>query len=64
VKRFAVTVAGVTVAADHPGEALEIAGDLIEAAGADAVITITINGEVDEVLTELAGEGMRPVCLG
>jgi hypothetical protein len=56
-----VTVAGVTVKAGTASEALEVAGDLLEAAGADAELFITSDGEVDEALTEFAREGLRPV---
>jgi hypothetical protein len=58
---YEVTLAGVTVKADDVGEALEVAADLVEAAGADAGVVITCDGEVDEALTELAREGLRPV---
>jgi hypothetical protein len=60
---YEVTLAGVTVKAGDPGEALEVAADLIEAAGVDAGVVIACDGEVDEGLTELAREELRPVVL-
>ena len=70
--RFEVELHGVRVKAGDIGEALEVAADLLEAAGpiapdttgATAGVVITCDGEVDEALTELAGEGLRPVRLG
>jgi hypothetical protein len=64
VKPFTVTVAGVTVKAGDVGEALEVTADLLEAAGADASVTVCFDDELDETLTELAREGLRPVRLG
>ena len=70
---YEVALAGVTVKAGDAGEALKVAGDLLEAvafsrsgecAGADDAVVITCDGEVDEALTELAREGLRPVRLG
>lgn len=61
---FEVELAGVTLRASSISEALELAGDLVEAAGSGAGLAIRRDGELDEALTELAGESLRPVRLG
>jgi hypothetical protein len=69
VNKYSITLDGVTVKASDVGEALEVAADLLEAAGAiapdttgaTAGVVITVDGELDEALTELAREGLRPV---
>jgi hypothetical protein len=64
VSSYEVTLAGVTVKAGDVGEALEVAADLLEAAGANDILVITCDGQVEDVLTELAREGLRPVRIG
>jgi hypothetical protein len=61
-----VTLAGVTVKAGDVGEALEVAADLVEAAvmAARRGLLIRCAGQVEEVATELAREGLRPVRNG
>jgi hypothetical protein len=62
-KEYSVTLDGVTVKATDPGEALEVAADLIEGLNAfrPTGLVITCDGELDETLMGLAREGLRPV---
>jgi hypothetical protein len=56
--------AGASIKAGDVGEALEVAADLIEAAGDGDGLAITCDGEPDAGATQLAREGLRPVHSG
>ena len=60
---YEVTLGDRSVSAGDLGEALEVAADLAAVAGHRDGLVITCDGEVDEALTGLPGEGLRLVGL-
>jgi hypothetical protein len=58
---YEVELGDRTIEAGDLGEALAVAADLAAEAGHRDGLTITCDGKVDEGLTELAREGLRPV---
>jgi hypothetical protein len=59
---YEVTLGEASAAADDLHGALAVAAELV--AEARARLVITCDGEVDEGVTELAREGLRPVRAG
>jgi hypothetical protein len=60
---YVVTIGSTSAKAGDLGEVFEVAADLAAAAGGRDGLVVTRDGVVDEALTELAREGLRPISM-